>query len=72
LKTALKRAAKNEVAVVPIILRTCDWTTAPFAKFQALPKDAKPVEKWHHRHEAWTDIERGIKKLAEERRKRGG
>jgi internalin A len=72
LKTALERAAKSEVEVVPIILRTCDWADAPFAKFQALPKDAVPVVKWTHPDDAWTDVERGIKKLAEERRKRGG
>ncbi len=72
LKTALERAAKGEAAVVPIILRTCDWSDAPFAKFQALPKDAVPVVKWAHADDAWTDVERGIKKLAEERRKRSG
>ena len=32
---------KGETRVIPTILRPCDWHGAPFAKLQALPKDAK-------------------------------
>jgi hypothetical protein len=56
--------------VIPIILRHCDWDTAPFAKLQALSKDAKPVTDWNSRDKAWTDVARGIRKVVEEMRKR--
>jgi len=71
MKAALEREAKREARVVPVILRMCDWASAPFAMLQALPKDGKPVMKWADRDEAWTDVEKGIKKVAEELRSRG-
>ena len=40
--------------VIPVILRPCDWHTAPFGKLQALPKDGKPVTTWTNRDEAFT------------------
>ena len=58
---ALNRFARKETLVVPIILRPSDWNTAPFARIQALPKDAKPITLWSNRDEAWLDVVKGLR-----------
>lgn len=66
--TALKRHQKRDAKVVPIIIRTCNWQEAPFAKLKALPKDGYAVTLWDDRDEAWTDVSDGIRKVVEELR----
>src|SRR5205085_7073145 len=66
LKLAMKRHEAGEARVIPIILRPCDWTKAPFGKLQALPKNGRPVTKWSNRDDAFTDIANGIRRAAEE------
>lgn len=65
MKRALARHEAGTARVVPISVRRCDWTGAPFALFQALPKDAKPVDDWPKRDHAWTDVAKGIRKLVD-------
>ncbi len=62
---ALKRHEDREAVVIPIIVRSCDWTKSPIAKLQALPTGAKAVTLWSDRDEAWTDVAQGIRKAAE-------
>jgi tetratricopeptide (TPR) repeat protein len=66
LKLAMERHEKGEARVVPVILRPCDWSGAPFGKLQALPKNAKPVTTWANQDEAFTDIAKGIRHAAED------
>jgi hypothetical protein len=66
LKKAMERHETGEARVIPIILKSCDWTNAPFGKLQALPKNALPVTKWPDRDEAFTDVAKGIRRAAEE------
>jgi len=66
LKRALQRHESGQALVVPIILRPCDWEDTPFAKLQALPRDARPVSSWPDLAEAFTNITRGIRAVAEE------
>src|SRR3954471_19312466 len=61
MKRALERHGAGVARVIPVILRPCDWDSAPFWKLQALPKDGKPVTTWKDRDEAFTDIARGIR-----------
>jgi len=63
---ALARHNANEARVIPVILRAVDWHPAPFAKLQSLPKDGQPVTLWPDRDSAWLDVEKGIRKVAEE------
>jgi O-acetyl-ADP-ribose deacetylase (regulator of RNase III) len=56
LKRALQRHEKREVLVVPIILRPVSFKNMPFAKLQALPKDAKPVVTWSNVDSALVDV----------------
>ncbi len=65
-KRAMERHESEQARVIPIILRPVDWHTAPFAKLQGLPKDAKAVTKWGNRDEAWYNIARGIREAVRE------
>jgi hypothetical protein len=60
---ALERHGAGTARVIPVILRPCDWKTAPFGKLQALPKDGKPVTKWGDRDEAFEDVARGLREV---------
>lgn len=68
LKRAIERHKRNEARVIPIILKHCDWHTAPFGGLKALPKDGKPVSGggWKNQDEAFADITKGIRKAATE------
>jgi tetratricopeptide (TPR) repeat protein len=61
---ALHEAKKARV--IPIILRPVDWHSAPFGKLQALPKDGHAVTSWPNQDEAFVDVARGIRAVAEE------
>ncbi len=65
LTRALERQSRGEARVIPIILRDCDWHSAPFGKLQALPKDAKPITRWADRDEAFADVARGLRRAVE-------
>jgi len=61
---ALERHSRGECAVIPIILRPVDWSHAPFANLQALPRDGKPVTTWNNREQAFANIAEGIRNAA--------
>ena len=63
MQKAMERHVEGSARVLPIILRPCDWETAPFGKLQALPKEGKPVTTWSNRDQAFTDIAKGIRKV---------
>ena len=65
MKRAMERHKKGSAVVIPIILRECDWQTAPFGDLEALPKDAKPVTSWRDKDKAFTDIAKGIRRTIE-------
>ncbi len=58
---ALQRHEDGEARVIPIILRPVDWSSAPFGKLQALPRDGRPITTWSNRDEAWRDVAGGIR-----------
>ena len=64
---AMERHASGEACVIPVILRKCMWSSAPFGRLQALPKNAVPVTDsaiWSTKDDAFTNIAEGIKKAA--------
>ena len=63
IKTALERHEKRDAIVVPIILKPCDWTETEFAKLQALPRNATPVNKWDDMDEAFYNVVTGLKQV---------
>ena len=65
LASAMKRHEEGTARVVPIILRKCDWSKMPYAKLQALPRNATPVTGYADRDEAFTEIAEGIESLVD-------
>ena len=70
MKRALERHEKGETRVIPVIIRDTSWSTAPFAKLQALPDNGKSVDKWKNKDSAWRNVADGIEKVAAELRKK--
>jgi hypothetical protein len=68
MRRALERHEAGTVRVIPVILRACDWSGAPFGKLKALPKDAVAVTSWPNQDEAFTDVAKGIRMAVEELR----
>lgn len=66
IQKALDRHEAGDATVIPVILRPVDWSSAPFAKLQALPKNAQPVVTWTPPDLAFMDIAKGIRRKAEE------
>jgi TIR domain len=66
LRHTIERHEAGEARVVPIILRPVDWHSASFGKLQALPKDGLAVTSWPNPDDAFADIARGIRSIAEE------
>jgi hypothetical protein len=66
MKRALERHESGDALVVPVILKPCDWKTAPFAKLQGLPEDARPVTNWRPRDRAWTNVVAGLRRVIQQ------
>ena len=65
LEIAMIRHEKGTAKVVPIILKNCLWQDMPFAKLQALPRNARPVTDYENQDEAFTEVAVSINKLVE-------
>ena len=65
LTVALERHLKKEARVIPIILRPCDWADMPYAKLQALPTGAKPINSFADKDEAYTDVAKSIRMVVD-------
>jgi hypothetical protein len=66
MRSALRRHAKGQARVIPIILRPVDWLRTPIGRLLALPRDGKPVTSWHRRDEALLDVAKGVRIAVEE------
>lgn len=64
-KRAIERHEAKSARVIPVILRACDWQSAPFGKLLAAPRDGKPIKSWPDRDEAFYDVARQIRAAAE-------
>jgi hypothetical protein len=69
---AISRHASGDACVIPIILRPVLLDGEPFAKFQALPRNAKPISTWRNRDEAFADVARGISAVVQQHARRNG
>ena len=65
LERALELHASGKCIVIPVILRNCLWQHTPFAKLQALPRDAKAVSAWTDSDEAFANVAEGVRVAAE-------
>lgn len=62
---AMERHEAGEARVVPVIVRDCDWHTAPFGKLKAVPTDGKPIVSWTNFDAAYTDVAKEIRRIVE-------
>lgn len=70
-ETAMRLKKEKGTIFIPIILRTCSWKSVDgISEIQGLPKDGKPITKWHDLDEAWVNVYEGIEKKVEEIRSR--
>jgi hypothetical protein len=53
---AMQRHESGDARVIPIILRACDWHSAPFGKLTAAPRDGEPVTLWPDLDKALYDV----------------
>jgi hypothetical protein len=58
---AMERHDSGAARVIPVILRPCDWHSAPFGKLLAAPRDGKPIVSWPDLDEAFLDVVRTIR-----------
>ena len=65
MRRAMKRHERGEARVIPVILRPCDWRSAPFGRLKALPNDDKPVTKHQTLDDAFLDITTAIREIKE-------
>lgn len=66
MRQALALHEQGKTRVVPVIIRPSSWQQSPFGKLQVLPPQAKPVESWQNRDEAYTSITEGIRSVVKE------
>ncbi|MBB2905276.1 hypothetical protein FHR76_001620 [Rhizobium sp. RAS22] len=57
MQRAMERHETGDAIVIPVILRACDWHSAPFGKLNAVPRDGKPITQW-------TDIDGAMLQVA--------
>lgn len=61
MKRALERHEKREALVIPIIMRPVLLKGSPFAKLQALPKDARALIDWASVDAACVNVVEGVR-----------
>ena len=61
MQRALQRHGLGEARVIPVILRHCDWHSAPFGKLMATPRDGKPVRAFPDLDEAFLQVAQAIR-----------
>jgi hypothetical protein len=65
MQKAMQQHKSGEARIIPIILRPVLWEGTPFGKIQALPTDAKPIMTWKNLDEAFCNVAKGVKEIAE-------
>lgn len=57
---ALRKAARKKLHLIVVLLRQCQWRHTKMARYKLLPHDAKAVDKWARRGDAWENVVSGI------------
>lgn len=66
MERALKQHDAGVARVIPVIIKACDWTHAPFARLRPLPSNGTAVASWPNKSEAWAEIARGTRAAVQE------
>lgn len=62
---AMERHEEKTARVIPVILRPCEWQEMPFGKLLATPNDGKPISKFPNQDEAFLEVVKAIRQVAE-------
>lgn len=54
----------GNACVIPVLLRSVDWTNAPFSKLQAVPQNAQPVTHFSNQDVAFEFITKQVRQVA--------
>lgn len=66
--SAVERAKRGEVTVIGMMLRPVDdWQNSPFADFQLVPSNARPISSWSNVDQAYAEVAASIRKVLEDR-----
>lgn len=60
-KTALQMHRDGRAQLIPIVVRSVEWSDSELSKLQALPKDAAAITSWSDQDKAWVNVIKGIK-----------
>lgn len=63
IQKALRRAEQQDAIVIPILLRSVNYTGLGIDKYAVLPTNGKAVTSWANQDEAYTHIARQIQKV---------
>jgi hypothetical protein len=66
LARAMVRHREGSARVIPVILRVCDWHSAPFGDLKAVPRDGQPITKFADRDEGFNEVVKAIRDVAAE------
>ena len=61
---AMKQHSSGQSHVIPVFVRDCSWTTAPFGHLQGIPK-GKAVKLFPDRDTAWREVADAITKIVD-------
>lgn len=64
---AMQRHEAGKALVIPVILRPCEWTKAPFGKLLGVPTDGKAITGWADRDAAFLNVARQIRSAVKAR-----
>lgn len=64
MQRAMERHGNKEAVVIPVILRACDWHSAPFGKLKAVPLDGKPITQWTDIDDAMLQVAKAVREAA--------
>lgn len=56
MKQALQQHETGRSIVIPVILRDCEWKSAPFGSLLATPRDGRPITLWPDRDQATKNV----------------
>jgi len=64
MQRAMEKHHDSSATVIPVILRPCDWHSAPFGKLKGVPTDGKPISQYADHHEGMAIVAKEIRRVA--------
>ncbi|MEH2217536.1 MULTISPECIES: toll/interleukin-1 receptor domain-containing protein [unclassified Nostoc] len=61
MQRAMEKHEQGESHIIPVILRPCDWRSAPFGKLLVMPTDGKPITKFPDKDDAFLEVVNAVK-----------